>query len=175
MSRDTRERYGTVSRIFHWLMALLVVWQGLKIFDRIDDGEHWVGQTLVPWHISIGTLVLVLVVFRIAWALKNRHRRPPAPPPPMLGFLARSGHVALYAGMVLMPLTGISLMIGNGYGLTAFGIEIVPSGGELPWLADIGTLHPPIAWLLLALIVGHVVMALVHHFIRKDGVLRRML
>src|SRR5690606_33453922 len=68
MSRDTRQRYGTISRFFHWAIALLVAWQALKLFDRIDDGEHWVGQTLVPWHVSIGVLVLLLVVPRIVWA-----------------------------------------------------------------------------------------------------------
>lgn|SRR5690606_5170156 len=72
MNRDTPERYGTVSRIFHWTIALLVAWQAPKIFDRFDDGEHWVGQTLVPWHISVGVLVLVLVVPRIFWALRIR-------------------------------------------------------------------------------------------------------
>ena len=39
MSRDTRERYGTVSRLLHWGMAVLVIWQALKLFDRIDDGQ----------------------------------------------------------------------------------------------------------------------------------------
>ena len=35
--------------IFHaWGMAFLITRQALKIFDRIQDGEHWVGQTLVP-------------------------------------------------------------------------------------------------------------------------------
>ncbi|MBV2206270.1 MAG: DUF2218 domain-containing protein, partial [Pseudomonas sp.] len=48
---DTRERYGRISRGFHWLMAGLIVWQFLKLGDRIDEGEHWIGQTLVPWHI----------------------------------------------------------------------------------------------------------------------------
>lgn len=42
-------------------MAVLVGWQFLKFFDRIAEGEHWVGQTLVPWHISIGTLFLLLI------------------------------------------------------------------------------------------------------------------
>ena len=82
MKSDTPQRYGTLSRLFHWAIAVLVFWQALKIFDRIDDGEHWVGQTLVPWHISIGVLVLLLVVPRIAWALRNQGNRPPAPAPP---------------------------------------------------------------------------------------------
>src|SRR5690554_6177966 len=66
---DTKQRYGLVSRLFHWGVALLVLWQVMKIFDRINDGEHWVGQNLVPWHVSIGSLLLVLIVLRIVWAL----------------------------------------------------------------------------------------------------------
>src|SRR3546814_19411404 len=37
---DSRSRYGTVSRAFHWLMALLIVWQFLKLGDRIAEGEQ---------------------------------------------------------------------------------------------------------------------------------------
>ena len=82
MKPDTRERYGTLSRLLHWTMAVLVIWQALKLFDRINGGEHWVGQTLVPWHISIGTLIGVLIVVRIIWAIRNLDNRPaPAPPP----------------------------------------------------------------------------------------------
>lgn len=176
MSRDTREKYGTVSRLLHWGMAILVLWQAMKLFDRINDGEHWVGRTLVPWHVSIGTALLVLILLRIVWALRNRRHRPPAPLPPLLGFLAKAGHVALYAALVLMPLTGIAILVGNGYGLRAFGVQLISRGGEIPWLAQIGgALHSPVAWLLVAMIIAHVVMALWHGFIRRDGVLRRML
>lgn len=176
MTPDTPERYGTVSRLLHWGMALLVFWQVLKVFDRINDGEHWVGRTLVPWHVSIGSLILVLVLLRIAWALSHRRQRPPPPPPPLLGRVARAGHVLLYAGLVLMPLTGISLLVGNGYGLKAFGLQLIPAGGEIPWLASLGsTLHVPLAWLLIVLVAGHLGAALWHRFVRRDGVLQRML
>lgn len=36
------------------------------------------------------------------------------------------------------------------------------------------SLHSPIAWFLLVMIVGHVGIALLHHFVKKDGVLQRM-
>ena len=176
MSRDTKERYGLVSRLFHWGVALLVAWQLLKIFDRIEDGEHWIGQTLVPYHISIGVLILVVMLVRIAWALGQRRNRPEAPPPPVMAFLARAGHLLLYAALVLMPLTGVAIMIGNGYGLEVFGMELVAAGAEVPWMAELGgTLHSPVAWLLLLMVIGHAGMALVHHFVKRDGVLRRML
>lgn len=176
MRADSKERYGTVSRIFHWGVAALVAWQALKLFDRIDDGEHWVGQNLVPWHISIGILILVLVVPRILWARRNRDNRPAGPPPPMLGRLAKAGHAALYGALLLMPLTGSAIMIGNGKGLTAFGVELVAEGPKIPWLADLGgSIHSPLAWVLVLAVIGHAGMALWHRFVRRDDVLQRML
>lgn len=173
MGPDSKQRYGTVSRVFHWGMAFLIGWQLLKLFDRIDDGEHWVGQTLVPWHVSIGTLLLLLIVLRIVWAARQRGNRPEQDP--ATAFLVKAGHFLLYAGMLLMPLTGVLTMLGNGYGLTAFGVQLVARGAEIPWMASIGSLHSPIAWLLLILTAGHIGIALLHHFVKKDGVLRRMI
>ncbi|MFA7504499.1 MAG: cytochrome b [Burkholderiaceae bacterium] len=172
MNRQVQERYDTLSRAFHWGMAFLIGWQLLKFFDRIDDGEHWVGQTLVPWHISIGVLLLVLVAIRIFWAVKQKDDRPA--PDPVMGAAVKAGHFLLYAGMALMPITGLLYMVGGGHGVSAFGIELIAEGEEISWMASLGGLHSPIAWGLLILVVGHVGMALYHHFIRKDGVLQRM-
>lgn len=173
MRNDSKERYGTVTRLLHWGIALLVGWQLLKIFDRVDDGEHWIGQTLVPWHVSIGTLLLVLVLVRLAWARSQRNHRPEQDP--ATAFVVKAGHALLYVGMVLMPVTGILTMVGKGKGLTAFGMQLLAKGDEIPWMANVGSLHSPIAWGLLVLIAGHAGIALLHHFVKKDGVLQRML
>src|SRR5690606_10318409 len=119
MIEDSRQRYGKVSVIFHWLMAFLICWQLLKLGDRIAEGEHWIGQTLVPWHISIGTLLLGLIVLRLFWVASQRRHRPVQNPATAL--LVKAGHGLLYAGMLLLPLTGVLTMVGGGYGLTAFG------------------------------------------------------
>jgi cytochrome b561 len=171
MVRDSRKRYGSITRLFHWGMTLLIGWQMLKFFDRISEGEHWVGQTLVPWHLSIGTLLLLLVVARIAWVAAQKVR--PAQNPATVLFV-RIGHGLLYAGMVLMPLTGVSAMVGAGYGWSAFGLQIVPQGDEVPWMATVGSLHSSIAWVLLVLVAGHMAITLLHHFALKDDTLRRI-
>lgn len=173
MNGDSKERYGRISRLFHWGMGFLIGWQMLKLFDRIADGEHWVGQTLVPWHVSIGTLLLLLVALRIAWVARQKGNRPAQNP--ATARLVKAGHFLLYAAMVAMPVSGILTMLGKGYGLTAFGMQLAAKGDEIPWMASIGSLHSPIAWLLLLMIVGHVGIALLHHFIKKDDVLRRMI
>lgn len=172
MINDSKERYGSVSKGLHWLMAGLILWQFLKFFDRINDGEHWVGETLVPWHISIGTLLLVLVVVRIFWALSQLKQRPSHDPATALA--VKAGHLALYLSMASLPVTGALTMIGNGYGMKVFGMQLVAKGAEIPWAASIGSLHSPLAWLTLLLVAGHVGMALLHHF-KGDDVLRRML
>lgn len=168
-----QQRYDGVTRFFHWGMAILVFWQMLKFFDRIDDGEHWVGQTLVSWHITIGTVILLAVIVRLFWAM--RREDPPSTLTPITSMLAKIGHFLLYAGMVLLPITGILFMIGNGYGFGFLGIQLAAEGPEVPWMIAVGSLHSPIAWLLLIMVIGHAGMALIHHFVKKDGVLRRML
>lgn len=173
MTGDSKARYGTISRTFHWGMAFFIAWQLLKMFDRVNEGEHWVGQTLVPWHISIGSLLLLLIVLRIAWALSQRRNRPEQDP--ATAALVKTGHFLLYAALLLMPLTGVLTMIGKGYGWSPFGIQLVAKGEEIAWMANLGSVHSPLAWLLLIMIIGHIGIALVHQFVKKDGVLQRML
>ncbi len=171
---DTQERYGLMTRCFHWVMAVLVVWQFLKLGDRIDDGEHWIGQTLVSWHISIGALLLVLGLLRVYWALKQRSQRPQHVGPKAA--LVKGGHFLLYLVMVLLPVAGVLLMVGKGYGLTVFGMQLIAkSETEIGWMASLGSLHSPLALLFVVLVIGHIAAALYHHFIERDGTLRRML
>ena len=173
MINDSKERYGSVSKILHWLMAVLIGWQLLKFGDRITEGEHWIGQTLVPWHVSIGTLILGLIVLRILWVISQRQHRPRQNPATAL--LVKVGHGLLYAGMLLMPITGVMVMLGGGHGLSAFGVGIIAEGEEIAWAASLGSLHSPLAWVVAALTIGHIGIALIHHFFQRDDTLTRML
>lgn len=173
MIADSVQRYGTFTRFLHWTMAVLVLLQFLKLGDRIQDGEHWIGQTIVPFHISIGILILPLVVIRLLWALSQRRQRPRHPGAIML--LVNVGHFLLYLSMFLLPLTGIAYMLGEGYGLTFFGIELAARSDEkIEWLIAFGSWHPVIAIAFVLLVVGHIGAALFHHFIRRDQTLIRM-
>src|SRR5690606_12014462 len=82
----------------------------------------------------------------------------------------------LYLCMLLLPITGLMIMIGNGYGWSPFGKQLVARGAtDIEWMATLGSVHSLIAWTLLILVVGHVGMALLPQLVKKDGVLRRML
>lgn len=173
MISDSKKRYGSVSKVLHWLMAVLIFWQLLKLGDRISEGEHWIGQTLVPWHVSIGTLLLGLIVLRLLWVISQRQHRPQQNP--ATAKLVKVGHGLLFAGMLLMPVTGVLTMVGGGYGLTAFGLELLPKGEEIAWAATLGGFHSPLSWVLGTLIIGHIGIALFHHFVQRDDTIKRML
>jgi len=171
--KDTPQSYGAVSRFLHWLMAAIVLVQFLKFFDRINEGEHWVGALVKAVHGSFGVIFMGLIIVRILWALAQRNR------PPYQGTLAafaRVGHWALYACMVLMPLTGILRGVGRGRGVSVFGVQIWSGTGvETQWMRSVGEWHSAIAWTLLVLVLGHVVMGLYHQYSLRDGTLNRML
>ena len=171
MLKDSSHTYGLISRIFHWVMALLIGLQFLKLGDRINDGEHWVGQTLVPWHITTGVLLLTLILPRIFWALSQKGHRPLHHGATAL--LIKGGHFLLYGTMLLMPITGILYMLGNGYGLKILGTRVVERGPEIDWALAVGSFHSPIAWLLIVLVTGHI-LAAIYHYITRDGIMKSL-
>lgn len=173
MLKDSHIRYGIISKILHWTMALLIIWQLLKLGDRIRDGEHWIGENLVPWHVSIGAVIMLMVLLRLLWLWTQRHQRPKHPP--AQAKLIKTGHALLYVGLFIMPILGVLYLIGHGYPFRVFGIEVIAPGEEIAWAQQIGQLHSPVAWVMTALILGHIFMALHHHFVKRDDTLKRML
>lgn len=169
--RDAPERYGQVSRLLHWGMALILLWQFTGMILRLILGRTPLMAFWVGTHQSVGTLLLVLTLLRLLWAWINRGRLPP-----QAGLAARIGHGLLYALLLVLPSLGLLRALGDGRGYAFFGLQIVPRGGpRIEWMAaPANLLHAKLAWLLLALILGHVLMALLHHLVWRDGTLRRM-
>jgi cytochrome b561 len=173
---DTSARYGLISRVLHWGMAAVLLWQfaamGLvELFGStpVSDFMFTVGP-----HDILGTLVLLLVPIRGAWGLANARR--PRRSQGVAGQGAAAVHIVLYVLMLIIPVTALLGNYGRGWGWSFFRFEILPETEiRIEWLAWLGSVaHGRLAWLLLALIAGHVFMALIHHFILKDGTLRRM-
>lgn len=93
-----------------------------------------------------------------------------------MALLAKGGHLLLYLCMVLLPVTGILLMVGGGHGLEILGIELVAkSEQEIRWATVLGEWHAQWSWLFVALVLGHLGAALYHHFVKHDDTLVRMM
>ncbi|WP_235035311.1 cytochrome b [Roseomonas sp. 18066] len=174
--RDTPERYGLITRALHWGMAGVFAWQFLGMILRNLLGRGPVAGFFVGTHTALGTVLLVLVLLRGAWGLYNRPRRPPQEGG-WLGRAAVAGHLALYGLMLLVPSLALLRAYGSGRAFAPFGVPLFSGfpGGPIGWMTAPATAaHGLLAWVLLALIAGHIAMALAHRLIWRDAVLQRM-
>ncbi|HEX5488119.1 MAG TPA: cytochrome b [Rhodanobacteraceae bacterium] len=165
-------------RAFHWLVAALILVQATIGLTMVDMGLTPAKVRVFALHKSIGLTILALVLLRIAWRLGERRPDDPSATPPWQHRAARAMHLALYALILAIPLSGWWFNSASNAPLAWFGLFEVPSltGGYAPvWKPRALLLHQALFWLLVALLVGHVGAALWHHFRQRDDVLLRML
>jgi cytochrome b561 len=173
--RSTIKSYDAFTRLLHWVMAFMLFWQlgGMvaeKIWGETPFISAWTGT-----HGSVGLVILVTALVRLGWAIFQRPRRP-AYSASVSGTIARLVHMLFYAAMVIIPLIALIRSIGSGRGLKFFGNQLLaPTGQKIPVLmAPANAAHGLLGWILLVLIIGHIAMALFHHFGLKDATLAKM-
>lgn len=170
--------YDPVAQIAHWATVLLVVAQFIVGWTMPDIRRGTSPVGLIAWHLVLGSTLLVVVVFRLAWRLT--HRPPPLPSglPPWQKRIAATTHAALYVLLLLVPVTGWASASARTWAVRAFGVlplpQILPPHARIGF--KLGDVHGGIlAWTLLVVLGLHVLAALYHRFILRDTVLSRML
>ena len=174
--RNSKNDYGLVQIGLHWTAALLVaillplgLWMtGLDYYD--------------PWyrkgpdlHRSIGVVLGLVMLARIAWHLSN-----PQPEPLSSSAwerrLAQAAHRLLYLLPLLLVVSGYLISTADGRPVDVFGwFELPATLQGIEGQEDIaGEIHFALAMILLTLIVLHLLAALRHHYFFKDDTLRRM-
>lgn len=170
--------YDAVARGVHWLNAVLaaitvaLAWCIIGA-PRHSDARGW----LIMLHGSCGIAILALLIF---WA-GHRFRHRPPPLRPVLGrleaVLARTTHAVLFALFVAMPVSGYLSLAAAGRSVSLFGVvaipPLVPQSEPLSQVAI--ALHLVGQFLIYGLVAMHVAAAALHGFVRRDGILERML
>jgi cytochrome b561 len=170
--------YDPVARAVHWLAAILAAttfalgWAMISA-PRPSAARQW----LIVLHGSFGSAILVLMLFWAGWWL----RHPPPRLRPVLSLieaiLARTTQAAIFALFVAMPVSGYASLAATGRAVSLFGVlaipPLVPESDHLSQAAI--ALHLGGEFLIYGLVGMHVGAALMHGFIRRDGILERML
>ena len=160
---ETRLGYSRAQVALHWTIAVLVVAQ-IVLHDGIVAvyaAVRGVGAAtesdlfLADLHVAFGIAVFALALLRVALRVRRGVPPPPRDEHPALRMAARATHLALYALILLMPVTGALAWFG--------GVEAMAE------------LHGAGKAAILVLVGLHVLGALYQHVYLRTDVLRRML
>jgi cytochrome b561 len=173
-SRSAR-RYGTAAIVLHWLLVLGTMVMAVLGWFMVDIEKQPGSARYFDLHKSLGLVIALLVVTRVAWRMGNRVEGLSATLPMWQVKLAHLIQLMLYALMVLVPLTGY---LGASYskaGVIFFGL---PTPRWFPVdeaiAEQVFDIHSALVWIFVALVAIHVLGALKHLLVDKDGVFERM-
>lgn len=145
----------------HWVIVLLLIvsfvsHEGMqdawRAFSKGSEDYANVGAML---HVWIGVLILGLALVRLVLRLVRGAPALPEGGHPFAGMIAKLTRLGLYLLIVIIPAAGLAAWFG--------GIEAA------------GEVHEALFNVLLALTALHVAGALVHQYVLKDGIIRRMM
>jgi cytochrome b561 len=119
----------------------------------------------------------VVAIVRLGWRLTHSEPAPLDGIPPWQTATARIVHWLLYLLMFVVPILGLISASWRGMSMVMFGLElptlVAKRAAGWGWTGDV---HGLLAnYLMLALVGLHVAAGLYHYFVRRDGVLQRML
>ena len=195
MNKNTK--YTNVAIALHWLIGITILFMFVLGWFMTELPKETPKTTsfdifnagLITWeveeeqsqrsfyfnlHKSVGLSLLMLIVLRMYWRFTHR-------PPAFLNSmklwekrLAKATHHSLYLLMFLIPLTGIIMSAGSKYGIKWFGIKVIPGFDDKAIRELFYEFHEIFGLLLLLLLILHILGAVKHSIVEKDGTLKRM-
>ncbi|CAG8998303.1 MAG: Cytochrome b561 [Candidatus Celerinatantimonas neptuna] len=179
---NNKHRLSHITISLHWLIALTII--GLWIVGYYM--MHWSVYPLYDIHKSIGVIVFLFIVVRVIWRLFEGWPVPVTQYQKMEHLLAQIVHWVLLISTITMPVFGMLWSGASGYGFGIFHFQIIHANINsghphqvIPYSvfwAKVGEIgHVYNAYILLGALALHIIGALKHHLVDKDGLLLRML
>ena len=166
-------RYHPLLVALHWILAVLIVAAlalGALVMVKIPNTDPMKVEALRS-HMIGGGLILVLMLVRLFVRIRTDHPAPPSTGVGVLDRLAWVSHRMLYGAVLGLAISGLIMALQTGLPGILFG------GGTLPadfWVYPIRSVHYVISRVLMAVIALHIVGALYHTLMLRDGLMRRM-
>ena len=172
--KNTLTEYGLISKLLHWVSAILLLIQiplGFYLVD-LDFGAERINIENI--HVVIGLSIFYLVIFRLIYKIINP--TPELDPSIFKGqkLLAKLNHLLLYVTILLITVSGILKKLFNGEILVIFFKKIkIQDNFELGELFY--DIHIFSNYLIIALIFIHIIAVITHKLFFNDHLLKKML
>ena len=171
--KNTLTEYGLISKLLHWISAVLLFIQiplGFYLVD-LDFGPERL--TVEDIHVTVGLSIFYLVILRLLYKIFNP--TPKLEPSVFKGqkFLAKLNHVLLYVTIISITISGILKKLFNGETLTIIFKKIkIQDNFELGELFY--DIHVISNYVLIVLIIIHILAVITHKLFFNDNLLKRM-
>lgn len=169
--------YTGTAKVLHWTIVALLAAQFAFAWTMPHIGRDTPVTTLISLHFTFGVVILAVAIVRLAWRLTHSEPAPFDGIPPWQTTMARIVHWLLYLLLFVVPILGLISASWRGMPVVMFGLElptlVAKRAAGWGWTGDVHSLLANYA--MLALVALHVLAALYHYFVRRDGVLQRML
>ena len=169
------KQYSKRMVIVHWLtLALLITawFWGDSLAEATDESK----ATLIEYirHIAVGSAILMLTVVRLSF--RSKDGTPPAIGQTMMDKVAKGVHHALYTTLFVLPVSGLVTVFTSDAGKALLGgnESLLPKedGYKHVFAHEV---HEVLVTVFIALVVVHILGAIKHQFITKDGLMERMM
>jgi cytochrome b561 len=168
--------YSRLAIALHWLL-------GIALLATFSFGLYMVELPFSPqrlkqynWHKWAGMTILFLSAIRLLWRLTHKQPALPAATPAYQRLASSFTHKLMYALFFMIPLAGWAYSSALGFPIVLYGLiempDLVSRDKELAQTLKL--VHQYSAFGLATLVAVHIVAALHHHFIQRDGLLARM-
>lgn len=178
MTDDVAAAWPLSLRLVHWASAALVIGTlgfGVYMVQLVHDPAR--RFELTQTHKGIGIVVLALTVVRLVLRILTVAPKP-EPAAPSLLMAAGTVHVALYALLLAMPLSGWLMATTTPVRVPTVVLGLFelpyPLAPDLAAYRIAHAIHVSLAIALAALIALHVAAALAHALLWRDRTLARM-
>ena len=147
---------------------VLVFWHlvGLEFSDRRIDLENI--------HILVGISIFYITLFRLIWKFLNPSPKEWKSHFKGQAFVASANHFLLYLTIFTITLSGILKKLYMGETLNFIFFKYGFQKDNFVLADTYYQVHIYANYLLLALVILHILAVIVHHFIFKDKILRKI-
>lgn len=166
---NSPQRWGLGSRLQHWTMAALLILQWFA--GEFDDAFGGSG-----FHVSLGIGLVMLLIVRLSWRFYAGVPDHSPSAPAWETIIARVTVWVWYALLLALPFTGLAYRHARDRDTSFFGLFNFPRlvSPDREFAHQLEAVHEWLAWIAVGLLALHVLAALKHQFIDRDGILRRM-
>ena len=166
--------YGSISKIFHWLSAAVLIFQIPLGFYLVDLDFNEKRLTIESIHVLLGLSIFYITIFRLIYKVFN-----PTPPLsnsifPGQRLIAKLNHVFLYITIIMVTISGALKKLFNGEILDVifFSLEIKDNFDLAELFYDI---HIVANYTLISLISLHILAVITHKVLFRENLLKKIL